>query len=62
MLCTPWMVILCGPNIIKISFENIDFRAAQGEKLHKQVVYRAIIGGNSHFASLARVVTGSQQG
>ena len=66
MLYIPWMVILGDHNIIKTSFENFDFRAVQGEKLHKQVVYRpihqAIIGGNSHFASLARVVTSPRQG
>ena len=25
MLYVPWMVILCGHNIIKTSFENFDF-------------------------------------
>ena len=66
MLYIAWMGILCGHNIIKTSFENFDFSAAQGEKLHKQVVYRpideAIIGGNGHFTFLAQVVTGSEQG
>ena len=34
MLYIPWMVILSGDNIKKTSFENFDFAAAQGEKLH----------------------------
>ena len=42
MLYIPWMVILCGHNIKKTSFENFDFSAAQGEKLQKQVVGRPI--------------------
>ena len=42
MLYIPWMVILGGHNIKKTSFENFDFRAAQGEKLHKQVVYQSL--------------------
>ena len=66
MLYIPWMVILGDQNIKKVSFKNFDFSAPQGEKLHQQVVgrpvHKAIIGGNGHFVSLARVVTGSQQG
>ena len=42
MLCIAWMVILGGHNIKKTSFENFDFGALQGEKLHKQVVSRPI--------------------
>ena len=42
MLYIPWMVILGDHGIKKISFENFDFRAAQGEKLHQQVVYQSI--------------------
>ena len=67
MLYIPWMVILCGHNIQKISFGDADFGAAQGEKLHKQVVHRPIypckplLVENSHFASLARVLTGPKQ-
>ena len=53
MLYIPWMVTLCGHNNKKTTFENFDFKAAQGEKLHRPIHY-AIIGGNSHFASLAR--------
>ena len=66
MLYIPWIVILGDHNIKKMSFENFDFGATQGEKLHKQVVHgpihQAIIGGNSHFASLARVLTCPRQG
>ena len=42
MLYISWMVILCGHNVKKISFENFDFGAAQGEKLHQQVVYQSL--------------------
>ena len=39
MLYIPWMVILGDHNIRKNKFQNFDFWAAQGEKLHEQVVY-----------------------
>ena len=42
MLYVAWMVILGGHNIKKISFENFNFRAARGEKLHKHVVYQSL--------------------
>ena len=42
MLYIAWMVILGDQGIKKISFENFDFLAAQGEKLHKQVVYQSL--------------------
>ena len=35
MLYIPWMIILGDHGIKKTSFENFDFRAAQGDKLHK---------------------------
>ena len=38
MLYTPWIVILGDDNIKKIGLGNFDSWAAQGEKLHKQVV------------------------
>ena len=66
MLHIAWIVSLGDHNIKKISVENFGFRAAQGEKLNKQVVYRpiheAIIGQNSHFASWARVLTVPRRG
>ena len=40
MLYIPWMVILGDHSVKKISFEKVNFRAAQGEKLH--VVYQSI--------------------
>ena len=42
MLYIPWMVILGDRNIKKTSFKNFDFWAAQGEKLHEQVVYLSL--------------------
>ena len=42
MLYIPWMVILGDHNIKKTSFKNFDFWAAQGEKLHEQVVYQSL--------------------
>ena len=42
MLYISWVVILGDHDIKKISFENFDFWAAQGEKLHKQVVYESL--------------------
>ena len=42
MLYIPWMVIFGDHGIRKMSFENFDFGAAQGEKLHKQVVYQSL--------------------
>ena len=36
------MVILGDHRIIKTSFENFEFWAAQGEKLHEQVVYLSL--------------------
>ena len=42
MLYIPWMVILSGHNIKDTMFENFDFWAAQGEKLHQQVVYQSL--------------------
>ena len=68
MLYIGWMVIVGDHGIKKRSFENFNFRAAQGEKLLKQVVHwpiqscEPLLVENSHFTSLARVVTGSQQG
>ena len=41
MLCIPCMIILGDHNIKKVSFQNFNFRAAQGEELHKQVVYQS---------------------
>ena len=35
MLYIVWMVILGNHNIIETSFENFNFGAAQGAKLHK---------------------------
>ena len=37
-----WVVILSDHNIKKTSFGNFDFWAAQGEKLHKQVVHQSL--------------------
>ena len=42
MLYIPWMVTLGDHNIKKTSFENFDFWADQGEKLHEQVVYQSL--------------------
>ena len=42
MLYVAWMVLLGDDNIKKISFENFDFRSAQGEKLHEQVVHQSL--------------------
>ena len=36
------MVILSDRSIIKTSFENFNFCATKGEKLHKQVVLRCL--------------------
>ena len=42
MLYIYWVVILGDHDIKKISFENFQFSAARGEKLHKQVVYLSL--------------------
>ena len=55
MLYIAWMVILGDHNIIKISFENFDFSAAQGEKLHKQVVHWPHSLGHYWWTQLFRV-------
>ena len=39
MLYLPWMVLLGDHGIKKIRFENSDFLAVQGEKLHERVVH-----------------------
>ena len=39
MLYLPWMVIVRGHDVNKISFENFEFSGAQGAKVHKQVAY-----------------------
>ena len=41
MLYIAWMVILGDHNIKNISFGNFNLLAAEGEKLHKQVVYQS---------------------
>ena len=42
MLYIAGMLILSDQSIEKISFENFDFWAAQGEKLHQQVAYQSL--------------------
>ena len=42
MLYISWVVILGDHDFKKISFENLQFLAARGEKLHKQVVYLSL--------------------
>ena len=42
MLYIYCVVILGDHDIKKISFENFDFSAAQGEKVHQQVVYQSL--------------------
>ena len=42
MLYIYWVVILGDRDIKKISFENFQFSAARGEKLHQQVVYLSL--------------------
>ena len=42
MLYIPWMVILGFHDVKKISFENFDFGAAEGEQLHEKVVYQSL--------------------
>ena len=41
MLYIAWMVILGDHNIKNISFGNFNLLAAQGEKLHQQIVYQS---------------------
>ena len=41
MVYIAWMVILGDHNIKNISFGNFNLLAAEGEKLHKQVVYQS---------------------
>ena len=48
MLCIPWRVIWSDDSLIKINFENFDFGAAGGEKLHYHV------GSQSRFNPTSR--------
>ena len=60
MLSISWMVILGDHGTRKKSFENFDFRAAHGEKLHKQVLYPSL--SDTSACSAAGVPTSNERG
>ena len=65
MLYIPWMVILGDHNIKKKGSKTSIFELSKVKnckgKLCTGPFTQAIIGGNSHFASLARALTGPRQ-